>query len=136
MDPQAPADAVRRCTNCGALATSDAEWCGQCFASLVEPDPEPEPEPKPEPQPEPEPEPAPEPEPEPEAQSAPAGDLPPPTSDQTQLESQPGASVIRFPQAVRSVPWHQHFDPQPPAESPETPPAIVWPDESGEHPQG
>ena len=31
----------RRCPNCGALVSEDAEWCGQCFASLRE---EPEPE--------------------------------------------------------------------------------------------
>ena len=24
----------RRCPNCGALASADAEWCGQCFAPL------------------------------------------------------------------------------------------------------
>lgn len=24
----------RRCPNCGALATADAEWCGQCFTPL------------------------------------------------------------------------------------------------------
>jgi len=47
MIPQAPADAVRRCKNCGALATADAEWCGQCFASLAEPAPAPEPPPPP-----------------------------------------------------------------------------------------
>jgi ribosomal protein L40E len=27
----------RRCPSCGALVTADAEWCGQCFASLREP---------------------------------------------------------------------------------------------------
>jgi hypothetical protein len=27
----------RRCPNCGALASEDAEWCGQCFVSLREP---------------------------------------------------------------------------------------------------
>jgi hypothetical protein len=27
----------RRCPRCGALASSDATWCGQCFASLEEP---------------------------------------------------------------------------------------------------
>jgi hypothetical protein len=26
----------RRCPDCGALAGRDAEWCGQCFASLAE----------------------------------------------------------------------------------------------------
>jgi Double zinc ribbon len=31
-----------RCPNCGALVIADAEWCGQCFASLrATPDPEP-----------------------------------------------------------------------------------------------
>lgn len=25
----------RRCPNCGALVTADAEWCGQCFAPLT-----------------------------------------------------------------------------------------------------
>lgn len=29
----------RRCAACGALAAADAEWCGQCFASLRAPDP-------------------------------------------------------------------------------------------------
>jgi hypothetical protein len=37
------AEEERRCPSCGALATADAEWCGQCFASLREPEPEPEP---------------------------------------------------------------------------------------------
>lgn len=27
----------RRCSSCGALVTADADWCGQCFASLAEP---------------------------------------------------------------------------------------------------
>jgi hypothetical protein len=53
---------------------------------------------------------------------------------------------------VRSVPWHQHFDPaapaapaapephaapavpEPPAESHDTRPAIVWSDDSDGHP--
>jgi hypothetical protein len=35
----------QRCPDCGALASPDAEWCGQCFRSLVEPEPEPEPQP-------------------------------------------------------------------------------------------
>lgn len=35
----------RRCPNCGALVSEDAEWCGQCFTSLREPDPEPDPQP-------------------------------------------------------------------------------------------
>ena len=26
--------AERRCPTCGALASPDAEWCGQCFAPL------------------------------------------------------------------------------------------------------
>ena len=29
--------AERRCPTCGALVTSDADWCGQCFASLAAP---------------------------------------------------------------------------------------------------
>ncbi|MGZ8583289.1 MAG: hypothetical protein ACXWX4_08275 [Actinomycetota bacterium] len=33
----------RRCPDCAALASPDAEWCGQCFRSLVEPEPAPEP---------------------------------------------------------------------------------------------
>jgi hypothetical protein len=33
--------ADRRCPNCGALVSGDADWCGQCFASLREPDPPP-----------------------------------------------------------------------------------------------
>lgn len=39
------APAERRCPDCGALAASDAEWCGQCFRSLAEPSPDPDPEP-------------------------------------------------------------------------------------------
>jgi ribosomal protein L40E len=35
--------ADRRCPNCGALVSGDAEWCGQCFTSLREPDPPPAP---------------------------------------------------------------------------------------------
>jgi hypothetical protein len=31
----------RRCPNCGALVSEDAEWCGQCFTSLREPEPPP-----------------------------------------------------------------------------------------------
>jgi hypothetical protein len=34
----------RRCPNCGALVSEDAEWCGQCFVSLREPVAEPVPE--------------------------------------------------------------------------------------------
>ena len=34
--------AGRRCPDCGALAGPDAEWCGQCFRSLVESPPAPE----------------------------------------------------------------------------------------------
>jgi ribosomal protein L40E len=30
-------DDERRCPSCGALVSADAEWCGQCFASLREP---------------------------------------------------------------------------------------------------
>jgi RNA polymerase subunit RPABC4/transcription elongation factor Spt4 len=32
-----------RCPDCGALVSADAEWCGQCFRSLAQPEPEPEP---------------------------------------------------------------------------------------------
>jgi len=35
--------AERRCPDCGALASVDAEWCGQCFRSLREPEPANEP---------------------------------------------------------------------------------------------
>jgi predicted RNA-binding Zn-ribbon protein involved in translation (DUF1610 family) len=45
MDAPPSADEERRCPNCGALVAADAQWCGQCFESLVEPEPEPEPEP-------------------------------------------------------------------------------------------
>jgi predicted RNA-binding Zn-ribbon protein involved in translation (DUF1610 family) len=45
MDAPPSADEERRCPNCGALVAADAQWCGQCFESLVEPVPEPEPEP-------------------------------------------------------------------------------------------
>ena len=31
----------RRCPNCGALVSEDAEWCGQCFTNLREPPPPP-----------------------------------------------------------------------------------------------
>jgi RNA polymerase subunit RPABC4/transcription elongation factor Spt4 len=34
-----------RCPDCGALVSADAEWCGQCFRSLAEPEPEPDPVP-------------------------------------------------------------------------------------------
>jgi ribosomal protein L40E len=37
----------RRCPNCGALVSEDAEWCGQCFVDLREREPEPDPEPAP-----------------------------------------------------------------------------------------
>lgn len=33
----------RRCPECGALASADAEWCGQCFRPLREADPDPDP---------------------------------------------------------------------------------------------
>jgi hypothetical protein len=33
--------AERRCPNCRALVSEDAEWCGQCFVSLKEPAAEP-----------------------------------------------------------------------------------------------
>src|SRR5688500_17304443 len=35
-----------RCPHCGALNRAEAEWCGQCYERLVEPEPEPEPEPE------------------------------------------------------------------------------------------
>jgi Double zinc ribbon len=34
----------RRCPNCSALVTEDAEWCGQCFTSLRRAAPDPGPE--------------------------------------------------------------------------------------------
>lgn len=38
-----------RCTKCGALLASDAQWCGQCLAPVVaEPEPAPEPAHEPE----------------------------------------------------------------------------------------
>lgn len=37
MNRQSAAGAAPRCRSCGALATADADWCGQCFASLHEP---------------------------------------------------------------------------------------------------
>jgi ribosomal protein L40E len=39
--------ADRRCPNCGALVSGDADWCGQCFTSLREQDPTPAPSPAP-----------------------------------------------------------------------------------------
>lgn len=33
----------RRCPNCSALVSADADWCGQCFASLRAPAPDPVP---------------------------------------------------------------------------------------------
>lgn len=33
-EPRADAVAERRCPTCGALVAVDADWCGQCFASL------------------------------------------------------------------------------------------------------
>ena len=36
--------ADRRCPSCGALVATDADWCGQCFATLsVSPEPDPVP---------------------------------------------------------------------------------------------
>lgn len=46
MDP-GPAGGDRRCPDCGALASLDAEWCGQCLRPLKEPEPDPEPESEP-----------------------------------------------------------------------------------------
>ena len=43
-----PSGAERRCPDCGALASLEATWCGQCFRSLAEPGPAPEPAPEPE----------------------------------------------------------------------------------------
>ena len=34
-------DVERRCPNCGALVSEDAEWCGQCFTDLRQPPPPP-----------------------------------------------------------------------------------------------
>lgn len=56
MDAPTTADDARRCPNCGALIAADAEWCGQCFASLTERAPEAEPTPGPAPMPGPPPE--------------------------------------------------------------------------------
>ncbi|MFP5352514.1 MAG: hypothetical protein ACLGIB_08130 [Actinomycetota bacterium] len=36
---------TKRCPHCGGSNPVNAEWCGQCHASFVEPKPEPEPEP-------------------------------------------------------------------------------------------
>lgn len=41
------AEDERRCASCGALVSADADWCGQCFASLAEPPPMPGREPEP-----------------------------------------------------------------------------------------
>jgi predicted RNA-binding Zn-ribbon protein involved in translation (DUF1610 family) len=43
MEPGTALEHDRRCPNCGALVTADADWCGQCFASLAEPPPMPVP---------------------------------------------------------------------------------------------
>jgi hypothetical protein len=43
MDAPPRTDEERRCPSCGALVLADAPWCGQCFASLAEPELEPEP---------------------------------------------------------------------------------------------
>ena len=43
MQTGSGAGADRRCRDCGALASPDAEWCGQCFRSLAEPEPQLEP---------------------------------------------------------------------------------------------
>ena len=42
MQTGSGAGADRRCPDCGALASPDADWCGQCFRSLAEPDLRPE----------------------------------------------------------------------------------------------
>lgn len=41
MDVPPSVDQDRRCPSCGALVSADAQWCGQCFASLREPAGEP-----------------------------------------------------------------------------------------------
>lgn len=46
MEPQPSSSDAKRCPDCNALVSPDAEWCGQCLRSLIEPDPEPEREPK------------------------------------------------------------------------------------------
>ena len=38
-----PAGPERRCPDCGALASPEAEWCGQCFRPFAEREPEPQP---------------------------------------------------------------------------------------------
>jgi hypothetical protein len=47
MQTGSESGAARRCPDCGALASPDAEWCGQCFRPLVETQSEPQPEPRP-----------------------------------------------------------------------------------------
>lgn len=38
---------TKRCPHCGGSNPVNAQWCGQCLASFVEPEPEPTPEPAP-----------------------------------------------------------------------------------------
>jgi hypothetical protein len=38
INRQSAAGAARRCRSCGALASADADWCGQCFATMHEPE--------------------------------------------------------------------------------------------------
>ncbi len=45
MDGPPTTEEERRCPRCEALVAADAEWCGQCFTPLGEPEPEPEPTP-------------------------------------------------------------------------------------------
>jgi RNA polymerase subunit RPABC4/transcription elongation factor Spt4 len=46
-DPSQGDGRERRCTNCGALVLSDADWCPQCFTPLKASEPEHAPEPEP-----------------------------------------------------------------------------------------
>jgi hypothetical protein len=46
MQTGSQAGETRRCPDCGALASPDAEWCGQCFRPLLEPGPPPQPAPE------------------------------------------------------------------------------------------
>ena len=43
MEPPASTSDAKRCPDCDALVSPDAEWCGQCFRSLKETPQEPEP---------------------------------------------------------------------------------------------
>jgi hypothetical protein len=43
MEPPASTSDAKRCPDCNALVSPDADWCGQCFRSLKEAPQEPEP---------------------------------------------------------------------------------------------